>query len=116
MPPTSENDNSIDWKLQDPNGAARMTTYGGERAELSFVDPAPGGHVSGVVCFDGDPDAQPGQYVMLNDGFISFSSNRLAWVNNFRPAREGPDHLRRPVLFTAMRPPSPRSDQAPLTL
>lgn len=75
--------NSIDWKMQDPNGAARMTTYGGDRAELSFGDLAPGGQVSGDVCFDGDPAAQPGQYVVLNDGFISFSSNRLAWVNTF---------------------------------
>ena len=77
------NFNSIDWKMQDPNGVARMTTYGGDRAELSFGDLAPGGQVSGDVCFEGDPAAQPGQYVVLNDGFISFSSNRLAWVNNF---------------------------------
>lgn len=77
------NFNSIDWKMQDPNGASRMTTYGGDRAELSFGDLAPGGQVSGDVCFDGDPAAQPGQYVVLNDGFISFSSNRLAWVNSF---------------------------------
>ena len=75
--------NSIDWKMQDPNGASRMTAYGGDRAELSFGDLAPGGQVAGDVCFDGDPAAQPGQYVVLNDGFISFSSNRLAWVNNF---------------------------------
>lgn len=76
------NFNSIDWKLQDPNGASRMTTYGGDRAELSFGDLAPGGQVSGDICFDGDPAAQPGQYVVLNDGLISFSSDRLAWVNN----------------------------------
>lgn len=75
--------NSIDWKLQDPNGAARMTTFTGSGNELSAGELAPGGQVSGDVCFDGDPAAQPGQYVVLNDGFISFSSDRLAWVNNF---------------------------------
>lgn len=73
--------NSIDWNLQDPNGASEMSTFSGSNADLSAGKLAPGGQKSGDVCFDGNPAQLPGEYVVINDGFISFSSARLAWAN-----------------------------------
>jgi hypothetical protein len=71
----------FDWKLQDSNGAARMTTLGGSDNLLSAGDLAPGGTVSGDVCFD-VPELVPGQYVVLYEPSFSFSSDRAAWINN----------------------------------
>lgn len=73
--------NTLDWNLQNPNGASMMSTFGGSGAALSSGQLAPGGQTSGDVCFDGNPSAMPGEYIVINDGYISFSSDRLAWVN-----------------------------------
>lgn len=73
--------NTLDWNLQNPNGASTMATFGGSGPDLSSGQLAPGGQTSGDVCFEGDPSAMPGEYVVLNDGYISFSSARLAWIN-----------------------------------
>lgn len=73
--------NPFDWKMQDPSGAARDTSFNsGDRPMLSSGEVAPGGSVTGDICFDGDPSANPGQYVLLYEGSI-FSSDRLAWLN-----------------------------------
>lgn len=73
--------NTLDWNLQNPNGASTSVSFGGSGEDLSSGQLAPGGQTTGDVCFDGDPSQMPGEYVVLNDGFISFSSARLAWVN-----------------------------------
>lgn len=73
--------NTLDWNLQNPNGASMMSTYSGSGPALSSGQLAPGGQTTGDVCFSGDPSAMPGEYIVLNDGYISFSSTRLAWVN-----------------------------------
>ena len=71
--------NEFDWKLQGPNGAILSTTIGGSRNLLNSGDLAPGGSVSGDVCFDAKSGAQ-GQYVVLYQGSI-FSGDRIAWLN-----------------------------------
>lgn len=71
--------NGFDWKLQGPNGAILSTTIGGSRNVLNSGDLAPGGSVSGDVCFDAKSGAQ-GQYVVLYQGSI-FSGDRIAWLN-----------------------------------
>lgn len=74
--------NLFDWKLQDPNGAAISGSppYDNPTGGFTYVDLAPGGQTSGDLCFDGDPAAMPGQYIVLYQGNI-FLSDRLAWVN-----------------------------------
>lgn len=74
--------NMFDWKLQDPNGAAISGTppYDNPTGGFNSGDLAPGGQTSGDLCFDGDPAAMPGQYIVLYQGNI-FLSDRLAWVN-----------------------------------
>jgi len=69
----------FDWKLQDPNGAALMTSVLGADRLLSAGDLAPGGTTSGTVCFDRSGGAS-GQFVLLYDP-MSFSSERGAWLN-----------------------------------
>jgi uncharacterized protein DUF4352 len=69
----------FDWKLQDPQGAARGTTLGGSDTLLSSGELAPGGTVSGDVCFD-NPTGAPGQYALINEPAFSFSGDRAVWV------------------------------------
>lgn len=73
------NFNIIDWKLQDPGGAALMTGFTGSKNMLSSGELAPGGNTSGDMCFD-DKSAASGQYVLLYDP-MDFSSDRGAWLN-----------------------------------
>jgi Domain of unknown function (DUF4352) len=73
--------NAFDWKLQDPNGAILTTTIGGSSNLLNSGDLAPGGKVSGDVCFDNKSGAS-GQYVLLYQGNV-FSGDRIAWLNKF---------------------------------
>ena len=70
----------FDWKLQDPQGAARGTTLGGSDALLSAGELAPGGTVSGDVCFD-NPTGAPGQYAVIYEPAFSVSGDRAVWVN-----------------------------------
>ncbi|MEU6700243.1 DUF4352 domain-containing protein [Pseudonocardia sp. NPDC046786] len=69
----------FDWKLQDPNGAALMTSLLGADRVLSAGDLAPGGTTSGTVCFD-HANGDAGQFVLLFDP-MNFSSERGAWLN-----------------------------------
>jgi hypothetical protein len=71
--------NIIDWKLQDPNGAALLTGFTGSSNMLSSGELAPGGSTSGDMCFDAKSAAK-GQYVLLYDP-MDFSSDRGAWLN-----------------------------------
>ena len=71
----------FDWKLQDPQGAARGTTLGGSDTLLSAGELAPGGTVSGDVCFNNSTGA-PGQYAVIYEPAFSFSGDRAVWVNN----------------------------------
>lgn len=71
--------NAFDWKLQDPNGTILTTTFGGSNNALNSGDLAPGGKVTGDVCFDNKSGAS-GQYVVLYQGNI-FSGDRIAWLN-----------------------------------
>ncbi len=71
----------FDWKLQDPQGAARGTTLGGSDTLLSSGELAPGGTVSGDVCFD-NPTGAPGQYAVIYEPAFSFSGDRAVWVQS----------------------------------
>jgi septal ring-binding cell division protein DamX len=70
----------LDWKLQNPQGAARNSTFGGSDTPLNSGELAPAGTVIGDVCFESD--GAPGQYVVLYDPLFSFSADRAAWVNS----------------------------------
>ncbi len=70
--------NTFDWSLQDPDGAARTVGIFGDN-NLQSGDLAPGGTVTGDVCFEGAATA-PGQYVLLYAGSL-FGSERGAWLN-----------------------------------
>jgi len=70
--------NSFDWALQDPAGASRTVATFGDNS-LQSGDLAPGGTVTGDVCFDGST-TNPGQYVVLYDASI-FGNARGAWIN-----------------------------------
>jgi hypothetical protein len=70
-----------DWKLQDPAGAIRSTSYTGRAGQLSYGEVATGGTVTGDVCFDNPPGSPPGQYIVLNDPSFDFSSDRIGWIN-----------------------------------
>jgi hypothetical protein len=72
--------NGFDWKLQDPNGTILSMTIGGSSKTLNSGDLAPGGKVSGDVCFE-NKGAAAGQYVVLYQGNI-FLGDRIAWINN----------------------------------
>jgi len=69
--------NTFDWKLQDPAGAARTVGLFGDN-DLQSGDLAPGGTVSGDVCFEGT--GEPGQYILLYEGSL-FGTERGAWIN-----------------------------------
>ena len=71
----------IDWKLQDPNGTILNTGLLGSDNPLSTGEIAPGGNASGDVCFDAPQGNPSGQYVVVLDPPISFSSERFAWLN-----------------------------------
>jgi hypothetical protein len=71
--------NALDWKLQDPAGAAVSTGFVGSDNALNSGDLAPGGTASGDVCFD-NKSPKKGQYVLLYQGNV-FINDRLAWLN-----------------------------------
>lgn len=81
---SAESFNPFDWTMQDPNGAARNSSFMNRSSspDLSSGQLAPGGQTSGAICFDGDPSAVPGEYVVLYTGNV-FLSDRLGWVNQF---------------------------------
>ncbi len=67
--------NPFYFELQDPAGASRSTTIGGSDTRLGSGDLAPGGTVTGDVCWD-DPGA-PGQNTIIHDALWG---DRAAWV------------------------------------
>lgn len=74
--------NMFDWKMQNSNGAATngMPPFDNTGSGFNSGELAPGGQTSGDLCFDGDPSAAPGEYVVLYQGNM-FLSDRLAWVS-----------------------------------
>ncbi|MFE7416404.1 DUF4352 domain-containing protein [Rhodococcus sp. NPDC057529] len=78
---TSASFNTFDWKLQDPAGAIRNSSFTGTENQLNSGEVAPGGTASGDVCFDNPQGSPPGQYVVLNDPSFVFSSDRIGWIN-----------------------------------
>lgn len=69
--------NIWDWKLQDPAGAIRRISLGSDN-DLSSGELAPGGTVSGQVCFDAKSGAQ-GTWTVIYEGGI-FGSENLSWT------------------------------------
>lgn len=67
-----------DWKVQNPAGVITDPTASGDNS-LSSGDLAPGGTVSGSVCFD---TIEPGEYRIVFDPTLSFSSDTATWVAN----------------------------------
>ena len=65
----------FDWKIQDPAGVIRNTSIGGDDA-LSAGQLAPGGTVSGNVCFD---RGTAGEYTLTMEPLSLFSSESLTW-------------------------------------
>ncbi|SDD32971.1 DUF4190 domain-containing protein [Auraticoccus monumenti] len=71
--------NSFDWQLQNPQGNIVMSAFTIRDDQLESGELAPGGEVSGEVCFDATGDS--GQHVVLTQPFISLSNDRGAWLN-----------------------------------
>jgi hypothetical protein len=70
--------NAFDWKLQDPQGASRDNTFGGSDNTLNSGDLAPGGTVTGDVCFD-DPGASGTYKVIYSASF--WNDKKATWSN-----------------------------------
>jgi hypothetical protein len=77
----SQSFNPFDYKLQDPAGASRDVTLGGSENLLNSGDLAPGGTVTGDVCFD-NKTAAAGTYALIYAPAFSFSNERAVWVSN----------------------------------
>ena len=69
--------NIFEWKLQDPSGVARSIGIFGDN-DLGSGELAPGGTVTGNVCFDGD--AVRGQYVLIYEPLGCFTCGRGIWL------------------------------------
>lgn len=74
--------NMLSWKLQTPNGAVLDSSFTGDDKDLDIGGGglAPGGKVSGRVCFD-DKKAGKGTYVVFWQPDIFSSEDRGAWIN-----------------------------------
>lgn len=73
--------NTVDWKLQNPAGAAVGSSFGGPDDQLNSGDLAAGGTQTGDVCFD-DKSNITGRYVLLYaPGIFSSDAARGAWLN-----------------------------------
>jgi hypothetical protein len=70
----------FDWKLQNPQGAATGATFTARDGDLGSGELAPGGTVSGEVCFDGAP--QPGRNLLVMEQTIALQPERLVWVDD----------------------------------
>lgn len=67
-----------DWKVQNPAGVITDPTFTGDD-NLESGELAPGGTVSGSVCFD---SAEPGEYRLVYEPTLSFSSDTATWIAN----------------------------------
>jgi hypothetical protein len=70
--------NPFEFTLQDPAGAARNSTFGGSDTLLNSGELAPGGTVTGDVCFDATE--QGGMHALIHEPVFSFSDERAVWV------------------------------------
>lgn len=66
----------FDWSLQNPSGVIDQPTYAGEN-DLQSGKLAPGGTVSGNVCFD---TTEPGEYSLTYEPTLSLlSTDKATW-------------------------------------
>lgn len=65
-----------DWKLQNPAGVITDPTFAVE-STLNSGELAPGGSVSGAICFDG---SAPGEYRLTYEKLFSFRGEPATWV------------------------------------
>lgn len=68
-----------DWKLQNPSGVITDPTANINEDALSTGELAPGGSVSGAVCFDG---GESGEYQLVFEPTLSFSRDTATWVGS----------------------------------
>lgn len=68
----------MDWKLQDPNGAATNLTFTSGVDMFRDAELAAGGKASGTVCFD-DPGTK-GDYTVLYDSMWEWSADTTGFV------------------------------------
>lgn len=67
-----------DWKVRNPAGVITDPTFTGDN-DLDSGELAPGGTVSGSVCFD---STEPGEYSLVYEPTLSFSGDTATWVAN----------------------------------
>nr|WP_231126465.1 DUF4352 domain-containing protein [Motilibacter aurantiacus] len=74
--------NTLSWKMQTPNGAVLDMAFTADDKDLDVAGGglAPGGKITGRVCFE-DKDAGKGDYVVFWQPDIFSSEDRGAWVN-----------------------------------
>lgn len=70
----------LSWKLQLPAGNVLDMTFTGDDKELDSSGLAPGGSVTGLVCFE-DKKAGPGQYILSWQPDVFSSEDRGVWLN-----------------------------------
>jgi hypothetical protein len=63
----SQTFNVWDWKMQDPSGTARNSSFTGTENQLNSGEAAGGGTTVGNVCFDNPQGSPSGTYVVLFD-------------------------------------------------
>lgn len=68
---------TFDWKLQYPSGDIKEPTISSDDT-LNHGEIAPGGTAEGNVCFE--EAGEDGQYVLISERLLSFSSERGAWI------------------------------------
>lgn len=67
-----------DWKAQNPAGVITDPALSGDNS-LSSGELAPGGTVSGTVCFE---STEPGEYLLVYEPTLSFSGDTATWMAN----------------------------------
>lgn len=68
-----------DWKLQNPAGVINDPTFSSSENMLDSGELAPGGSISGAVCFEGN---EPGEYQLVFEPTLSFSNDTATWVGS----------------------------------
>lgn len=65
-----------DWKVQNPNGVITDPTFVASANMLESGSLAPGGTITGDVCFKG---ADPGEYTLNYDPQLQIFSDKASW-------------------------------------
>src|SRR5699024_8587250 len=73
---------TFDWKLQYPSGDIKEPTISSDDT-LNHGEIAPGGTAEGNVCFE--EAGEDGQYVLISERLLRFSSERGAWISERYP-------------------------------